>query len=364
MNLGVFLSSGSSFCKLAKKGRDELLKSYLIKYCQAFDKVFVFSYDNEKRTDLPSNCYLIANRFNLPRAIYSFFLPFLNRKYLKDCHVLRVMQLTGAIPAILAGKIYHIPVIATYGYDYQKFALIEKKLLSYWFLKFLEPIILKNLNAIITTASFLDKKIRKKTDKPIYLIPNSVNTQLFKPKKKIFNQKRIKILGVARLEKQKNLTKLLKAINLSKYKKNIYLTIIGKGSQKNHLIQLAQRYSLNLKILEGIPYNKMPKFYQETDIFCLVSLIEGHPKALLEALSCGLPCLVSKNQGNLSIIEDKKNGLVTSNKISEIREKIDLLVKDSDLRKKLAKEGRKRAKKDFDRLKLLAREIKIIRKFS
>ena len=158
MNLGVFLSSGSSFSKLASKGRDELLKSYLVKYCQSFNRVYVFSYHKEKRTDLPENCFLIDNQCNLPRAIYTFLLPFLAKKELKQCQVLRIMQLTGAVPAIIAGKIYKIPTVSTYGYDYLKFAKMEKKFISFWLLKILKPLILKNLSVIITTTHFLQKK--------------------------------------------------------------------------------------------------------------------------------------------------------------------------------------------------------------
>jgi len=361
MNLGVFLSSGSSFSKLASKGRDELLKSYLVKYCQSFNRVYVFSYHKEKRTDLPENCFLIDNQCNLPRAIYTFLLPFLAKKELKQCQVLRIMQLTGAVPAIIAGKIYKIPTVSTYGYDYLKFAKMEKKFISFWLLKILKPLILKNLSVIITTTHFLQKKLKKKINKPVFLIPNSVNTNLFKPKNKVFDKKKIKILSVGRLEKQKNLDSLIKAISFSKYKKNIYLTLIGNGSLRLFLIKLAKKRNINLKILNKISYNQMPKYYQQADIFCLISFIEGHPKALIEALSCGLPSIVSKNKGNLSIAEDKETALVVDFNNNDIADKIDLLINREKLRDNLSKNGREKVIKLFNRDKLLNKEIKILK---
>jgi N,N'-diacetylbacillosaminyl-diphospho-undecaprenol alpha-1,3-N-acetylgalactosaminyltransferase len=40
------------------------------------------------------------------------------------------------------------------------------------------------------------------------------------------------------------------------------------------------------------------------------SFSEGHPKALIEAMSCGLPCVVSDCAGNRSLITHEVNGLL------------------------------------------------------
>ena len=50
----------------------------------------------------------------------------------------------------------------------------------------------------------------------------------------------------------------------------------------------------------------------KTKIFVLFSQYEGLSYALLEAMSCGVPSIVSNNAGNLSVIEDGVNGKVVS----------------------------------------------------
>ena len=105
----------------------------------------------------------------------------------------------------------------------------------------------------------------------------------------------------------------------------------------------------------------MPKYYQQADIFCLISFIEGHPKALIEALSCGLPSIVSKNKGNLSIAEDKETALVVDFNNNDIADKIDLLINREKLRDNLSKNGREKVIKLFNRDKLLNKEIKILK---
>src|SRR3989344_3942762 len=99
MILGVFLAIGESLGDLKSKGQLKRLLDYNIKaYCQNFEKVYIFSYANEKEK-LPKNCRLITNEKNINRYIYSLILPFLKKKYIDDCDIIRGLQLSGGIPA-------------------------------------------------------------------------------------------------------------------------------------------------------------------------------------------------------------------------------------------------------------------------
>ena len=92
---------------------------------------------------------------------------------------------------------------------------------------------------------------------------------------------------------QKNLKVFIKAV--SKISKGlalpkqgqalIKLSFVGAGSQKDELVILADKLGVNLEITERIPNEELPEVYRQSDIFVLPSLAEGHPKALLEALS-------------------------------------------------------------------------------
>ena len=52
----------------------------------------------------------------------------------------------------------------------------------------------------------------------------------------------------------------------------------------------------------------MPRLFAEADCFVLPSLTEGHPKVLIEAMACGLPCAASARGGIPSMIEDGVTG--------------------------------------------------------
>lgn len=53
-----------------------------------------------------------------------------------------------------------------------------------------------------------------------------------------------------------------------------------------------------------IPTNDLPNFYQSLSLFLCASRIEGVPMTVLEALSCGVPCIVPRGVGLLDELPD------------------------------------------------------------
>ena len=78
--------------------------------------------------------------------------------------------------------------------------------------------------------------------------------------------------------------------------------------------------------------------YSLSDIFLLPSLFEGRSRAILEALSYGLPVIVSNIESTREIIEHEFNGFLTDPfDIHSISQAITRLIESEDLRIKLAR---------------------------
>ena len=75
---------------------------------------------------------------------------------------------------------------------------------------------------------------------------------------------------------------------------------------------------------------------------------ECFPLVLLEAMAHGLPC-VSTNEGAISeIVDDGKTGLIVEkNNPKDLANKIELLLNDENLRKKMGASGRKKYEQDY-----------------
>ena len=106
-------------------------------------------------------------------------------------------------------------------------------------------------------------------------------------------KKATKLLCVARLSVEKNLSCLIRAFALLQYDEPLSLTIFGDGPLRKKLEEEIRHFGLEHAItLAGLNSN-MRQDYGDFDIFILPSLYEGFPNALCEAMAAGLPVVAS-----------------------------------------------------------------------
>ena len=96
---------------------------------------------------------------------------------------------------------------------------------------------------------------------------------------------------------------------------------IKKEIQEKHLDDI-------LKIEEGVFDDEKRKAILESDFFVMTSRFEGHPMALLEALSYGLPCLVSRGSNMKNEIDKYDAGWTCETTVESIKEGILQLISD------------------------------------
>lgn len=321
MNIGVFLAVGESIKDLKAKGQDSLfINNNLKNYSRNFTRVYVFSYENEKSIFF-GNVYILPNKLGLHRYLYSLIGPLLHWNYLKSCSIFRAYQLTGIMPAAIAKILWKKKIVLNYGYPYEQVADLEGKTIIKLALKLVEILLLPFADTLIITQNFLKGFLPQKLHVKTILIPNSVDTAVFKP---IKTAKKYNIVFVGRLEKQKNLPLLIKALASLPPKKRTLL-IIGKGTQRKQIQALCQLFQVRLKLYSKITNIKLPQYLNRAKIFVLPSIVEGHPKALLEAMSCGLPCIGNQIISLKNVI-DKNSGLLFANTTQELSAKIKYLL--------------------------------------
>ena len=351
MNLGIFLASGDSFKNMAKSGQDVLFKKFYLRYfSKNFSQVYIFSYANEKVDGLPKNVQVIPNKYNLHRYLYGLLMPFLNLTLVNKCDVIRVYHLFGTIPAIITKIFFNKNYIFNFAYDYEKVAQIENKKIRGITLKLLKPIAIFFSNKIFAANKIILAQIPK--SKSVYL-PNGVDTTFFRQLSKRKTNPRPLILSVGRLEKQKNFESLILA--MADIKSD--LLIVGNGSLKSKLVNLAQKNRVNLKIIEKVDNNRMPQIYNRADIFVLPSLAEGSPKVLLEAMACGLSVIGAKVVGIKETITNGITGLLCDTDSQSLSKSIVWFLKNPKRADKLAQSARKRILQDYNLHHLLKKEV-------
>jgi len=161
--------------------------------------------------------------------------------------------------------------------------------------------------AVVTTSAMREKVVRLYGVLPerVKVIPNYVDTDRFVPRP--FEQRRPhRICYVGRLDPEKNPEALIEAIDGM----DVELTMIGTGSLEESLRQEVRERSLPVQFLGNVPNGELPRWLNESSIFVLPSLIEGHPKALLEAMACGRPVIGTNVPGVRELISDRRTGVL------------------------------------------------------
>jgi glycosyltransferase involved in cell wall biosynthesis len=104
------------------------------------------------------------------------------------------------------------------------------------------------------------------------------------------------IVAAGRLHPQKGFVYLLDAIRElihERGRSNIHLRILGTGQQEPALRQKIDTCRVQSNVtLAGFRPNPLP-YYRQADLFCLSSLYEGMPNALVEAMFCRVPVLAT-----------------------------------------------------------------------
>lgn len=170
-------------------------------------------------------------------------------------------------------------------------------------------LIIKKLQRIVACSQSLQKAFDEDYHLKVDVAQNAVNTDFYTPVvredkinlRRQFNlpeEKRI-FLVLGTFRPRKNVGSIIDAF-VSINNSNSVLLLVGGGWQENDLRQKASPY--NNIVFTGTITNAKP-YLQASDILVSSSLAEGLPNTVLEAISCGLPCILSDIEPHLEILE-------------------------------------------------------------
>ena len=232
---------------------------------------------------------------------------------------------------------------------------------SFWrrnYTRFVYRNALKKAKKILVPSEFTRQELIRlygADSQKIRVIPLGYDQEIFKiSRDQQKNQEILKKYGIkkpflfylGRKEKKKNTLGLIKAFQILRKKfLDLELLLVGSKGFGYQKIKSEILKTKGIKELDYLPVEDLPSLYQEAEAFVFPSFYEGFGLPLLEAMACECPVIASQ-AGSLPEISKEAIIYFNPNNISEIAEKIQMVLINQNLKDNLKKKGLIRVK-DF-----------------
>ena len=283
----------------------------------------------EKDNDLHTYIAYIKPSKNPFFKLYRFWFAY--QALLKKIGGFDIVHLNKLYPfgllALHLKKIKKLPYIISE--HWTGYHLKEKKSLP-WLEQILSKKITANASFVCPVSSDLKNSMLKSGLRGNYqIIPNVVNTTLFKPTlktSKVFTITHISSL----LDKHKNISGMLRvAKQLEDCIDSFQWNFIGgtEGQFKN-LIKNLDFKKNQVCFIDHIDHKKVPGFLNASDVFILFSNYENLPCVILEAFSCGVSVIATKVGGIQEFFPNEFGFLIDKKNEQQLLDKIISLYKE------------------------------------
>lgn len=243
--------------------------------------------------------------------------------------------------------------------------------------------VFKRADGVQAISSFLADWARKEGAKcPVEVVPNGVNLGKFSAQGR--SAWGGKIITTSRLVPKNGIDILIKAFSVviatptqGRGKQSLKLLVLGAGPEEGKLKNLAKELEVadRVEFLGNIANEELPKYLAQADIFVRPSRSEGLGSSFLEAMAMGLPVIGTKVGGIPDFLhpsltlplqgrekqeevplprgegqgEGEPNGIFCKvDDPADLAEKIQRLIRDEPLRRRLGQNGRKLVEQKYN----------------
>lgn len=196
----------------------------------------------------------------------------------------------------------------------------------------------------IVTLTNGDRKEWKVDDKRIKVIPNVTRCD----HGYMSDMSSHRAICVGRFRYEKGFDRVIKAWKHVYIKhKDWTLDIFGKGNQEFQLKELIEKNGLSDVVRLNPVTKNVYAEYSKSSIFVLPSRYEGFGLVLVEAMTCGLPCVsFDCPYGPVGIIKDKEDGLLVENgNIGALADAICWMIEHDEECKEMGRKARENVKR-------------------
>jgi len=225
----------------------------------------------------------------------------------------------GTVAAVFAKT----PVVMAHVHGLGRSRNFRRKLINFF--------LFKKINKIVPVAKSVREDVLKNNwsvpEEKIFVLENSIDYRRFADvsiskadaKQMLGLPSDVFVFGtVGRLAPTKGPSYLIKAfVNIKEKMPKAHLILLGAGPLKEELQQQVAEASVYQSVHFLGYRNNIEVLLKAMDVFVLSSIAEGMPRAILEAMAAGVPCIATEVGGIPEIISDNNVGVLVPPKDSE-----------------------------------------------
>jgi len=249
------------------------------------------------------------------RYIFSFIIWSVKLIYwlLKNSNKFDIIQVIHgrlhSTPAIFAAKILKKPVLVKLGRGGKEYfdvnVVNKKKVIGKFFSKY----ILKNTTGWIANSKMIESDLKGHNikDELIHKIYNGIDIDKIRINE---FRKNKTFLVIARLSEEKSCDQIIRVFSKLSENLNVKLIFLGDGPLEEDLLKMTKQLNQSHRIFFKGAVKNVREYLIASDFYVSASQSEGMSNALLEAMSLGVPAIVSNVSGVDEMIFDNQNGFV------------------------------------------------------
>ncbi|MBF0271086.1 MAG: glycosyltransferase family 4 protein [Magnetococcales bacterium] len=304
-----------------------------------------------------------CNRWRLPDLWYWRWLAAVPARWKTGAVIFKSNQVSGGDTALALARRFHKPFIARCGYLHSDFTIRRfgpdspqaKRSLQQ------EGNLFRAADQVVVTTPLMAQVVNGihgvAIDR-IRVIPNYVDVDRFAPAQPgTVHTPGNRVLFIGRLDAQKAPLLLLRALaGLS-----AELVMVGDGPMRLQVETLAQELGVRVTLMGVQPHAALPDLMRGADLFVLPSDYEGHPKALLEAMACGMAVIGRADApGVREAIDHDSTGLLCDATPEGMRTAMARILSDPPLKARLGRNARAHAVNHLSLARTVERERELL----
>ena len=188
----------------------------------------------------------------------------------------------------------------------------------------LSRIVLRRASSVIVISNAVfdyiksNREISKKMFDRVQLVYYGFAKIRFNSRRELDSSRVLKIGTISRLEKQKDIETLMRAVASLSPDTPICLKILGDGSQRDTLVSLSKELSINEFTHFLGKTDQIKDFLLSIDLFVLTSKYEGFGAVLVEAMQAAVPIIATRVSSIPEVLGDHYPGLCQPGNYKEV----------------------------------------------